>query len=106
MPSQMLSTTESPVLNRPTTDCRVFERLSCELPTTCQPASALEMKEMRWNATISDISLGGVRLVLPRRFEKNTGLAIELPGDDERESTVVFVKVMHVRSQGNGTWAL
>jgi PilZ domain len=64
------------------------------------------MKEMRWAATISDISLGGVRVLLARRFEKNAGLAIELPGTDERESTVVFAKVVHVRSQGNGTWAL
>jgi PilZ domain len=107
MPLQLLPVTESVApSNRPFTDCRVFERLSCELPTTCQPASALEMKEMRWSAIISDISLGGVRLILSRRFEKNTGLAIELPGTEERDSTVVFVKVVHVRAQGNGTWAL
>lgn len=63
------------------------------------------MKEMRWSATIVDISQGGMRIVLPRRFEKGTGLAIELPGDEKRESTVVFVKVVHLKAEGGG-WAL
>ena len=51
----------------------------------------------------ADISVAGVRIVLQRRFEKGSGLAIELPGDGVREPTVVFVKVMHVRSQPNAT---
>jgi hypothetical protein len=106
MPSQLLPDAEQSVSSPPASECRIFERRSCELPTTCQPASALAMKEMRWTATISDISLGGVRIVLPRRFEKGTGLAVELPGTDDREGTVVFVKVVHVKSLGNGAWAL
>ena len=61
---------------------------------------------MRWAATISDISVGGLRIVLQRRFEKGAGLAIELPGTEQRESNVVFVKVVHVGAQANGTWAL
>ena len=106
MLSQLLPVTEQSISSPPATECRIFERQSCELPTTCQPASALAMKEMRWTATISDISLGGVRIVLPRRFEKGTGLAVELPGTEDRESTVVFVKVVHVKALGNGAWAL
>src|ERR1019366_10441879 len=82
MPSQLLPDAEQSVSSPPASECRIFERRSCELPTTCQPASALAMKEMRWTATISDLSLGGVRIVLPRRFEKGTGLAVELPGTD------------------------
>lgn len=106
MLSQLLPVAESMTSSPTSTECRIFERRSCELPTTCQPASALEMKEMRWTATITDISLGGVRILMPRRFEKGTGLAVELPGDEERDSTVVFVKVVHVKTLGNGTWAL
>jgi hypothetical protein len=90
----------------PATDCRVYERKSCSLPTTCQPASALEMKEMRWAGTICDISQGGVRLLLSRRFEKGTGLAIELPGDSEHEPAVVFVKVIHIHREENGAWSM
>jgi PilZ domain len=66
----------------------------------------MAMKEMRWAATILDISQGGVRIKLQRRFEKGTGLAIELPGDDQRESSVVFVKVVRVSAQDDGAWAL
>ena len=106
MSAQLLPVAEKPPIERPFADCRIYERQSCSLPTTCQPASALEMKEMRWAATISDISVGGLRIVLQRRFEKGAGLAIELPGTEQRESNVVFVKVVHVGAQANGTWAL
>lgn len=61
---------------------------------------------MRWDATIIDISQGGVRVKLQRRFERGAGLAIELPGDAEQEACVVFVKVVHVKAQDDGTWAL
>lgn len=86
-------------------DCRVYERKPCALPATCQPASVSEMKETRWPAAINDISQGGVLILLPRRFEKGTALALELPGDAERESYIVFVKVVHLQ-QRNGAWAL
>jgi hypothetical protein len=76
------------------------------LPTTCQPASVSEANEMRWNATICDISQGGARLRLERRFEKGTGLAVELPGDLHRESAIVFVKVVHLRREDDGAWSL
>ncbi|MSQ96034.1 MAG: hypothetical protein EXR98_15965 [Gemmataceae bacterium] len=106
MASQVLSAPEKHDPNRPSIDCRVYERQSCEMPATCQPASALAMKEMRWSATILDISRGGLRVRLQRHFERGTGLAVELPGDAQREPCVVFVKVVHVKAQDDGTWAL
>jgi hypothetical protein len=45
-------------------------------------------------------------LLVPRRFEKGTGLAVELPGDLERESAIVFVKVVHLRREDDGAWML
>lgn len=106
MPVQLLPVAPQTPRERLIADCRIYERRRCALPTTLQPASALEMKEMRWAATIADISQGGVRLLLQRRFEKGAGLALELPGDGERESSIVFVKVVHLRAEGPGTWAL
>ena len=64
------------------------------------------MKEAGWNAAINDISQGGVRLSLSRRFERGTALALELPGDDAREPTVVFVKVVHIKTEEPGVWLL
>lgn len=87
-------------------NCRVHERRACAVPTTCQPACVSDSNEMRWNATICDISQGGARLMVPRRFEKGTGLAVELPGDLTRESAIVFVKVVHLRREDDGGWTL
>ena len=103
MTQQLLSGSE---MAPSTVDCRVYERKSCTVPTVCQPASALEMQEMQWEATICDISLSGARITLQRRFEKGTGLAIELSKNNPSGTYVVFVKVVHVRSQGDGSWAL
>src|SRR5262249_27358321 len=63
--------------------CRLFEPQACEVPPACRPAAAFNSKEAVWSATIRDVSAGGVRLVLRRRFETGTGLAIELPGNDD-----------------------
>jgi hypothetical protein len=102
----MESTVSAAATKIPSTDCRVYQRQTCELPTTCQPASVLEMKELRWSAIIADISVGGVRIIAQRRFEKGAGLAIELPGTETRECNVVFVKVVHLKAHENGAWAL
>jgi hypothetical protein len=97
---------ETPALGQGPVDCRVYERKSCELPTTCQPASLLAMKEPGWSATIRDISQGGVRIDVPRRFEKGTPLAIEMPGNDAHETSVVFVNVVHIKRLEDRNWAL
>jgi hypothetical protein len=72
------------------------------VPTSCQPAAA---NEPRWDATIEDISKSGLCLRLRRRFEPRSGLAVELPGDGQ-EGYTVYVKVIHVRSDGDGFWYL
>jgi PilZ domain len=90
----------------PPRNCRVYERKECELPSTCRPASVTDAAEVRWSATIRDISQGGVRLMVGRRFEKGTGLAVELAGDFERDSTIVFAKVVHLRRHESGAWLL
>jgi len=82
VPPQLMPAAERPPLERPIANCRIYERKPCDLPTTCRPATAHDLNETRWAATVVDISLGGVRITLQRRFEKGTGLAVELPGDD------------------------
>jgi PilZ domain len=63
------------------------------------------MQEAGWAGVIRDISQGGVRIHLRRRFERGTGLALELP-DGDRESMVLFVKVVHLKPEADGTWML
>ena len=54
---------------------------------------------------VRDISTGGLCLVLGRRFEPGAGLAIEVP-DAEGGSSTLLAKVVHVRTDGAGSWAL
>jgi hypothetical protein len=89
-----------------TADSRIHPRKTCSLPASCRPVQARNLRESRAAATIIDISQGGVRILLQRRFEVGTGLSVELPGAAPRQATVVFVKVIHVRDEGNGIWSL
>jgi PilZ domain len=87
-------------------NCRVYERQSCQLPVACQPAAALGNEETRWLGTVRDVSQGGIRLTLERRFEPGTGLAVELPQDELGDTRTVLVKVVHVRRQEDKHWSL
>jgi hypothetical protein len=84
-------------------EARVYERHSCQVRASCQPAAA---NEMRWEAIIEDVSQGGVCLRLRRRFEPRSGLAIELPGIDGHDAETVYAKVVRVTSAGDGTYLL
>src|SRR5262245_36793766 len=83
---------------------RAAARFLCALPTTCQPPSGWGSKDP-WPATIRDISTGGVSLALERRFERGSGLAIELPSEDGTMSTVL-ARVTNVRPHPDGGWIL
>ncbi|HYV36851.1 MAG TPA: PilZ domain-containing protein [Gemmataceae bacterium] len=86
-------------------ECRVYERISCDLVGSCQPASAHGSEEAKWPAAIRNIGQGGVCLVLKRRYERGAGLAIELPSSDGQKATF-FAKVIYVRAQPDGQWVL
>src|SRR5437016_780425 len=86
-------------------ECRVYERFASDLPTQCQPLAARGDNEIAWPGTLRNISAGGIGLVLQRRFEPRSGLAVELP-DLNGSSVTVFVRVIHATAQANGTWLL
>jgi PilZ domain len=85
-------------------EARTHERHDCDLPGSCGPASSWNRPGARWGGAITNISLGGVRLRLPRRFEPGAGLAIELP-DAGGGPWVVFARVARVRPDGD-SWEL
>lgn len=78
-------------------------RRLCQIPTTCQPPSA--WCKDPWPATIRDISTAGLSLSLERRFERGSGLAIELPTEDGNTATVL-ARVMRVDTHPEGGWLL
>src|SRR4051794_37087348 len=101
----LMTGTEGPVVPAKR-ECRVYERHSCELAANCQPPTLWGGKDLKWGAQIRDISVGGVSLVLRRRFERGAGLAIELPGSPDGLPNTVLARVVHVRPQEGGVWVL
>ena len=85
-------------------ECRVYRRLTCELPGFCQPASALGSNDTRWPATARDISQGGICL-RTAAYEPGAGLAIELPATASQENVTLFVRVINVRPEPDGLWS-
>src|SRR5262245_5132454 len=106
MRNQLLPGAGRPADSPSSVEGRVSQRHACVVPTSCLAAPAWGKKEAQWPAVISDVSEGGIRLVLRRRFEPGTGLGVELPGHDGSEPYTVLVKVIHVRAASGGTWAL
>jgi hypothetical protein len=86
--------------------CRVWERFPCDVPAACQPVATRNDKDHVWAATIRDISIGGVGLVLPRRFEPGMGLQIELPGAEPGMGETLLARVVYVRRLPEGTWLM
>jgi PilZ domain len=86
-------------------ECRVYQRLPCDLAGFCKPTSELGSEEVRWSATARDISQGGIRLQLSRRYEPGAGLAIELPSRAGHDLHTFFAKVIYVRIDADGMWS-
>jgi hypothetical protein len=63
-------------------------------------------KESVWPGLISDLSTCGLGLVLGRRFEPGSGLAVELPATAVRCEETLLVKVIKVQSLSDGRWLL
>src|SRR5437879_1582081 len=106
MPEQLSRIDDQLTAPQPLVECRVHERQACDVSTSCQPTSAWGRKDSRWAAVISDVSPGGIRLIVRRRFEPGAGLGIELPGGDGEEPYTVLAKVIHVRALPDSAWAL
>jgi hypothetical protein len=85
-------------------ECRVWQRHSCDVEAACQPVAARNDRDLHWPASLKDLSVKGVGLVLGRRFEPGAGLAIELPDTDSRPGDTLLVRVVRVQAQGGGRW--
>src|SRR5947209_4745123 len=84
-------------------ECRVYERYPSEGATSCQPIAPPGADDMKWSAIIRDVSVGGIGLLINRRFERGVGLAIELPEASADSYYTAFARVIHIRPQ-NGGW--
>ncbi|HEX5271162.1 MAG TPA: PilZ domain-containing protein [Gemmataceae bacterium] len=59
-----------------------------------------------WTARVRDISTVGIGIVLRRRFEPGTVLAVEPLGPHEQTPSCLMVQVVHATAQPGGHWLL
>jgi hypothetical protein len=87
-------------------ECRVHPRHACGLEASCLPVAARGDNALHWPGTICDISTGGVGLVLKRRFEPGTELAIELRAGVDHPEQTLLARVRHATPLPAGHWLL
>jgi hypothetical protein len=61
-------------------------------------------QDLQWPGTIRDISSVGIGLVLKRRFEPGSGLAIEVPAQGDRAEETLLARVRHATRLPDGRW--
>jgi hypothetical protein len=93
-----------PAGNAVAAERRAFVRYPCDLETNCHPLTAGAGPE--WSGQVADVSRGGVGLILSRRFELKTLLAIELQSRTGQFTRRVFGRVVHVQRRDDGAWLL
>lgn len=92
------------IAHTPKDNRRAWVRHPCHVPTSVQSVGPNGRGE--WSATVRNISLGGMNLVVDRWFESGTLLKVELQTDLENAPRALWVRVIHVTAQPDGTWSL
>jgi serine/threonine protein kinase len=86
------------------TERRAAVRHETGLESKCEPLAFF--REKCWQARIQDISLAGVRLILPRRFEPGTFLTVEIKSRDGHSMASHVVKVLRAQRDKPRQWSL
>jgi hypothetical protein len=63
-------------------------------------------RDLHWPATLRDLSVKGVGLIVGRRFEPGAGLAIELPETPTRSADTLLARVIHATALPDRKWLL
>ena len=83
---------------------RAWVRRSCNLETSGRATAA--MREVHWFGTLLELSPGGLRLLLNRRFETGSVLEIEVNSEHGLHTPTLIARVVHVTAEDDGLWAL
>ena len=79
-------------------------RYGCDLDSRCRRLTTGE-KDF-WGARILNISATGIALLMSRRFEPGTLLAITLEGSDSQSLHTLMARVVNVRADADSKWIL
>jgi hypothetical protein len=77
-------------------------RFPCDLGTVCQPFT--RVPEKCWPGRVTNLSRGGVGLLLHRRFEAGTLLNVQLQLPGGRSAGPLLARVIHVEQRPGGDW--
>jgi c-di-GMP-binding flagellar brake protein YcgR len=86
------------------TERRTWVRHPASQAVSCRPIGA-STAETVWLGNLVSISLGGMGLLLTRRFEPATLLIVELSDTDKRVHTI-GVRVVHATPENNTRWMI
>lgn len=84
---------------------RAWVRYATDLTASCHSEGSL--KDAGWPARVSDISAGGIGLLLRHRFQPGAPLVIELRNARNQLQRLVQVRVRHARpviAHGDQCW--
>lgn len=74
------------------------------LEASCHPIASA--KDEPWPAQVRELTAGGIGLMIKRRFEPGTLLAVELQSSTTDFSRTLVARVIHAKSQGGGDWVI
>jgi CheY-like chemotaxis protein len=92
----------------PGAERRAQIRYLCQLKNSCQLVGRLGAGES-WPGIVRNLSAGGLQVLLQRRYEPGTILAVEIPppdGDDSATARRLLARVVRVMHEPDGQWAL
>jgi hypothetical protein len=83
---------------------RLYVRYVADAATVDQPVASWTTERFKWQAHIRHVSRSGIGLVLPRRFERGTRLAIDVPGGNGASPHTVFARIIRVLEEPDACW--
>jgi hypothetical protein len=90
---------------RPTeSDFRAWVRFPCDVETVCREAAP--QNDESFVVRVQEVSPTGMRLLAPRRFERDTLLKVEIPGSVGAPRRCVLVRVVTDRPFNSDEWVL
>jgi DNA-binding response OmpR family regulator len=80
-------------------------RYRCDLENSCQPLAASRTAD-HWQGQVVDLSVGGARVVLGRRFEVGTMLVLSVTKSAGEDTHRLLARVVRVSQEPDGRWDL
>jgi len=84
-------------------DRRAAERFACVRDAVSSPLTA---RQMEVRVRLHNVSVKGIGILSPRRFERGTTLLIQVQDTGQELPPLFVAKVVHVTSHGMGDWLI